>query len=236
MSRKPLRLTFIAGARPNFMKVAPLIHASSACPDVDATLVHTGQHYDEHMSAQFFRDLRSAPTGCPSRGGLCQSRRADRPCHDRFRQSARRPPHGYRRRCRRCEFHDRMRPGGNEARGQGRACRSRAAQPRSRDARRNQPRPHRSNLRLPLHDRARRRRKPPRGRHRGRQDLFRRQRDDRHAAEASRPGAGARDRPHQPRRCRHANMPCARFIARATSTAPSRPHARSTPSRSSRKG
>lgn len=54
---KPLRITFIAGARPNFMKVAPLIHASKACSDVDATLVHTGQHYDEHMSAQIFRDL-----------------------------------------------------------------------------------------------------------------------------------------------------------------------------------
>ena len=39
------------------MKVAPLIHASRTCPDVDATLIHTGQHYDEHMSARFFRDL-----------------------------------------------------------------------------------------------------------------------------------------------------------------------------------
>jgi UDP-N-acetylglucosamine 2-epimerase (non-hydrolysing) len=57
MSHSPLRLTFIAGARPNFMKVAPLIHASKACSDVDATLIHTGQHYDDHMSAQFFRDL-----------------------------------------------------------------------------------------------------------------------------------------------------------------------------------
>ena len=52
-----LNLTFIAGARPNFMKVAPLIHAARACSDVDAALIHTGQHYDEHMSAQFFRDL-----------------------------------------------------------------------------------------------------------------------------------------------------------------------------------
>ncbi len=52
-----LSLTFIAGARPNFMKVAPLIHAAKACSDIDATLVHTGQHYDEHMSAQIFRDL-----------------------------------------------------------------------------------------------------------------------------------------------------------------------------------
>lgn len=53
-----LSLTFIAGARPNFMKVAPLIEASRKWPDVEARLIHTGQHYDDHMSAQFFRDLQ----------------------------------------------------------------------------------------------------------------------------------------------------------------------------------
>ena len=53
-----ISLTFIAGARPNFMKVAPLIEASRQWPDVAARLIHTGQHYDDHMSAQFFRDLQ----------------------------------------------------------------------------------------------------------------------------------------------------------------------------------
>ena len=53
-----MRLTFIAGARPNFMKVAPLIDACRQWPDVQPLLVHTGQHYDDHMSAQFFRDLQ----------------------------------------------------------------------------------------------------------------------------------------------------------------------------------
>ena len=48
----------VAGARPNFMKVAPILRAmgSSAGP-LAARLVHTGQHYDEGMSAVFFRDL-----------------------------------------------------------------------------------------------------------------------------------------------------------------------------------
>jgi len=51
-------LTVIAGARPNFMKVAPIIHAAHKVSAVDLRLVHTGQHYDDHMSAQFFRDLQ----------------------------------------------------------------------------------------------------------------------------------------------------------------------------------
>jgi UDP-N-acetylglucosamine 2-epimerase (non-hydrolysing) len=51
-------LTIIAGARPNFMKVAPIIHAAHEIPAIDLRLVHTGQHYDDHMSAQFFRDLQ----------------------------------------------------------------------------------------------------------------------------------------------------------------------------------
>ncbi len=53
-----LNLTFVAGARPNFMKVAPLIEAARRCPDVASRLVHTGQHYDQAMSAQFFSDLQ----------------------------------------------------------------------------------------------------------------------------------------------------------------------------------
>ncbi len=46
------------GARPNFMKIAPVIDALGALDDdVVQTLVHTGQHYDEEMSQVFFRDL-----------------------------------------------------------------------------------------------------------------------------------------------------------------------------------
>jgi UDP-N-acetylglucosamine 2-epimerase (non-hydrolysing) len=58
MKRPPLRLIVVAGARPNFMKVAPLMRAFRARPDrFDARLVHTGQHYDEAMSDVFFQEL-----------------------------------------------------------------------------------------------------------------------------------------------------------------------------------
>src|SRR5436190_9334621 len=52
-----MRLTVIAGARTNFMNVAHIIHAAHKVHAIDLRLVHTGQHYDDHMSAQFFRDL-----------------------------------------------------------------------------------------------------------------------------------------------------------------------------------
>lgn len=48
----------VVGARPNFMKMAPIIAALDRRGDeVSQVLVHTGQHYDETMSATFFRDL-----------------------------------------------------------------------------------------------------------------------------------------------------------------------------------
>lgn len=46
----------VAGARPNFMKVAPVLTALTA-EGHDGFLVHTGQHYDDQMSDAFFRDL-----------------------------------------------------------------------------------------------------------------------------------------------------------------------------------
>lgn len=52
-----MRLLHIVGARPNFMKVAPVMRAAAARGKIDQVLVHTGQHYDEAMSAAFFRDL-----------------------------------------------------------------------------------------------------------------------------------------------------------------------------------
>ena len=58
MPEKRLNFILVAGARPNFMKVAPLIEAARQAPDVAPLLVHTGQHYDSQMSAQFFRDLQ----------------------------------------------------------------------------------------------------------------------------------------------------------------------------------
>jgi UDP-N-acetylglucosamine 2-epimerase (non-hydrolysing) len=68
MSRQ-LKLLVIAGARPNFMKVAPLMKAirehnsgnENGGDAIGARLVHTGQHYDEAMSEVFFRELGIQP-------------------------------------------------------------------------------------------------------------------------------------------------------------------------------
>lgn len=65
-------ITLIAGARPNFMKIAPLIHAiqkaQRAGGDIHYRLVHTGQHYDRQMSDTFFEELNipqpDANLGC----------------------------------------------------------------------------------------------------------------------------------------------------------------------------
>ncbi len=51
------KLILVAGARPNFMKIAPLMHALKNHPTIQAVLVHTGQHYDVKMSGQFFEEL-----------------------------------------------------------------------------------------------------------------------------------------------------------------------------------
>lgn len=51
-----MRALVVAGARPNFMKVAPVLAALKAAGH-EALLVHTGQHYDARMSDAFFRDL-----------------------------------------------------------------------------------------------------------------------------------------------------------------------------------
>lgn len=54
-------ITLIAGARPNFMKIAPIIHAIHKAQKEGASinyrLVHTGQHYDDKMSGSFFEQL-----------------------------------------------------------------------------------------------------------------------------------------------------------------------------------
>jgi UDP-N-acetylglucosamine 2-epimerase (non-hydrolysing) len=53
-----MRILSVVGARPNFMKVAPVMKAIAAHrPDAVQMLVHTGQHYDAKMSDVFFREL-----------------------------------------------------------------------------------------------------------------------------------------------------------------------------------
>jgi UDP-N-acetylglucosamine 2-epimerase (non-hydrolysing) len=53
-----MNVIHIVGARPNFMKIAPIIESMNAHPgQIEQLLVHTGQHYDEAMSKAFFDDL-----------------------------------------------------------------------------------------------------------------------------------------------------------------------------------
>jgi UDP-N-acetylglucosamine 2-epimerase (non-hydrolysing) len=51
-----MHILHVVGARPNFMKVAPVMAALDA-RSVRQTLVHTGQHYDARLSEEIFREL-----------------------------------------------------------------------------------------------------------------------------------------------------------------------------------
>lgn len=58
MSKAKLKIMSVVGARPNFMKIAPLVREIARFPDeLSHTLVHTGQHYDVAMSESFFQAL-----------------------------------------------------------------------------------------------------------------------------------------------------------------------------------
>jgi UDP-N-acetylglucosamine 2-epimerase (non-hydrolysing) len=52
-----MKILNVVGARPNFMKIAPIVDEMKKVPKLNGILVHTGQHYDEGMSGVFFRDL-----------------------------------------------------------------------------------------------------------------------------------------------------------------------------------
>jgi len=76
--RRPLKLILVAGARPNFMKISPLIKAIRAhnrqregARRVEYCLVHTGQHYDNNMSEIFFRELGIPAPGINLKVGSC---------------------------------------------------------------------------------------------------------------------------------------------------------------------
>src|SRR5437667_9745879 len=55
-----MRVASVVGARPNFVKIAPLLREMRH-RQITSTLIHTGQHYDDAMSEQFFRDLEITP-------------------------------------------------------------------------------------------------------------------------------------------------------------------------------
>ena len=60
-----MKVTVVAGARPNFMKIAPIIHAIHKAQkkglNIKYRLIHTGQHFDQKMSETFFADLNIPP-------------------------------------------------------------------------------------------------------------------------------------------------------------------------------
>jgi UDP-N-acetylglucosamine 2-epimerase (non-hydrolysing) len=52
-----IRFLSVVGARPNFMKIAPIVEELKKSPDIEHCLVHSGQHYDELLSGNFFAEL-----------------------------------------------------------------------------------------------------------------------------------------------------------------------------------
>lgn len=52
-----LKIINVVGSRPNFVKIASLVHEIKKHQDIQSILVHTGQHYDKELSKSFFRDL-----------------------------------------------------------------------------------------------------------------------------------------------------------------------------------
>ncbi len=52
-----MKIINVVGARPNFMKIAPIMKACKASRAIEPLLVHIGQHYDEKMIDLFFRQL-----------------------------------------------------------------------------------------------------------------------------------------------------------------------------------
>jgi UDP-N-acetylglucosamine 2-epimerase (non-hydrolysing) len=52
-----VKILNVVGARPNLMKIAPLVEEMRRYPDIQQTLLHTGQHYDDKMSQIFFDQL-----------------------------------------------------------------------------------------------------------------------------------------------------------------------------------
>jgi len=52
-----MKIFLVVGARPNFMKIAPLIRELKGYPNIEYKIIHTGQHYDFTMSEIFFRNL-----------------------------------------------------------------------------------------------------------------------------------------------------------------------------------
>ena len=56
-----MKIVLVAGARPNFMKIAPIYAAMQKFTELEPYILHTGQHYDHALSESFFEDLALPP-------------------------------------------------------------------------------------------------------------------------------------------------------------------------------
>ena len=65
----PIRVDCVVGARPNFIKMAALLHELAARPRFQHRLIHTGQHFSPEMSDSFFRDLEIPRPDCNLQAG-----------------------------------------------------------------------------------------------------------------------------------------------------------------------
>ncbi|NQT13205.1 MAG: UDP-N-acetylglucosamine 2-epimerase (non-hydrolyzing) [Planctomycetes bacterium] len=90
--RSTLRLACVVGARPNFVKMAPLLRALDEHANVEAVLVHTGQHYDVNLSDVFFNELEMRRPDAFLAVGSCshgqQTARVLEGCETYFREQA----------------------------------------------------------------------------------------------------------------------------------------------------
>ena len=186
------RVLHVVGARPNFMKTAPLMRELDArAGHFDQLLVHTGQHYDDDMSRSFFEDLDLPWPDVNLEVGSGSHAWQTANVMLGFERVLGRVPAGLGRRSRGRQLDARVRARRGQAGRQGCTRRGGSALVRPDDARGAQPVAHRSARRRPLHTFARRRREPPPRRGCGRAHPLRGQHHDRHARPPSAEGTGA---------------------------------------------
>ena len=82
-----VKVANVVGARPNFMKIAPIMRAMAADPFFEPILIHTGQHYDAKMSDVFFEELGIREPDVNLSVGSGLARPADRPGDGQVRGS-----------------------------------------------------------------------------------------------------------------------------------------------------
>ena len=69
-----MKILNVVGARPNFMKIAPIVEEMKKTPGLNGVLVHTGQHYDHEMSQVFFDEgLNAVILGQPIEGAVIRA-------------------------------------------------------------------------------------------------------------------------------------------------------------------